>query len=65
MPASAGLATGICTGKKRSERRKVTGEAFSRNFLQHVLPSRFQKMWRYGFWGSNCCTGTNSVADFL
>lgn len=49
------------TGKQRSVTREVTGEAFTRSFLQHVLPSRFQKVRHYGFWGSNCRTSFEQV----
>jgi hypothetical protein len=41
--------------------RDVTGEAFTRSFLQHVLPSRFQKVRHCGFWGSNCRTNFELV----
>ena len=49
------------TGKRRSVTPEVTGEAFTRSFLQHVLPSRFQKVRHYGFWGSNCRTNFELV----
>jgi hypothetical protein len=37
------------TGAKCSVTKTVTGEAFTRNFLQHVLPRGFQKVRHYGF----------------
>jgi hypothetical protein len=33
--------------------RRVTGIEFVRGFLQHTLPRGFQKVWHYGWMGSN------------
>ena len=37
------------SGSKKSKTRTVSGEAFVRGFLQHVLPSGFQKVRSYGW----------------
>ena len=39
---------------KRSKTRTVSGEEFVRGFLQHVLPTSFQKVRYYGWQSSNC-----------
>ncbi len=41
------------TGTKRSRTKTVTGEAFTRSFLQHALPGHFQKVRHYGLLSSN------------
>lgn len=38
---------------KTSKTRKVTGEEFLRGFLQHVLPSSYQKVRHYGWMSAN------------
>jgi hypothetical protein len=42
------------SGEKRSKTRTVTGNEFVRGFLQHTLPSKFQKLRYYGFASPNC-----------
>lgn len=42
------------TGKKRSVTRNVTGTEFVRGFVQHTLPSGFQKVRYYGWMSPNC-----------
>ncbi len=49
------------TGKKRSVTKTVTGEAFTRSFLQHVLPRGFQKVRHYGFLSPNSKIDFESV----
>ena len=41
------------TGSQRAVRRTVPGQEFVRGFLQHVLPSNFQKLRYYGFASQN------------
>lgn len=38
---------------KRAETKRVAGEVFVESFLQHVLPSGFQKIRHYGWMSSN------------
>ena len=47
---------GTPSGTKRSKRRTVSGEEFTRGFLQHVLPSGFQKVRHYGWQSQNSRT---------
>jgi hypothetical protein len=42
------------SGTKVVKRRNVTGNEFVRRFLQHTLPSRFQRIRYYGFASQNC-----------
>ena len=42
------------SGQKRSQTRKVSGTEFVRGFLQHTLPSRFQRIRYYGWASPNC-----------
>ena len=44
------------SGTRRSKQRTVTGEQFVRGFLQHVLPSGFQKVRYYGWMSQNSRT---------
>lgn len=41
------------SGTTRTVRRKVTGHEFVRAFLQHVVPSKFQRIRYYGFASPN------------
>lgn len=41
------------TGAKRPLTKTVTGQRFTRSFLQHVLPRGFQKVRHYGFLSPN------------
>lgn len=41
------------TGSSKSVRRRVVGEEFVRGFLQHTLPSNFQRLRYYGFASQN------------
>ena len=45
--------SGTPSGNNRSKRRTVSGEEFTRGFLQHVLPSGFQKVRHYGWQSQN------------
>ena len=49
------------TGAKRSVTKTVTGEAFTRSFLQHVLPRGFHKVRHYGFLSPNSKIDFESV----
>lgn len=49
------------SGTKRSKRRTVSGEEFTRGFLQHVLPSGFQKVRHYGWKSQNSRTSVALV----
>ena len=49
------------TGAKRSVTKTVSGEAFTRSFLQHVLPRGFQKLRHYGFLSPNSAVDFESV----
>jgi len=42
------------SGTKQSKTRRVTGEEFVRGFVQHTLPSGFQKVRHYGWMSANC-----------
>ena len=37
------------SGTRTKRRRRVTGREFDRGFLQHTLPSKFQRIRYYGF----------------
>ena len=52
---------GTPSGTKRTKRRTVTGEEFTRGFLQHVLPSGFQKVRHYGWMSQNSRTSRAMV----
>jgi len=41
------------SGERRSRTRSVEGTEFVRGFVQHTLPSRFQKVRHYGWMSSN------------
>jgi hypothetical protein len=42
------------SGSKRSVTRHATGQQFVSSFVQHILPSGFQKIRYYGFMSPNC-----------
>jgi hypothetical protein len=42
------------SGTEQSKTRRVTGNEFVRGFVQHTLPSGFQKVRHYGWMSSNC-----------
>jgi len=42
------------SGSKRSVLRHASGEQFVGSFVQHILPSGFQKIRYYGFMSPNC-----------
>ncbi len=45
---------GRCKGRRKSRTRNVTGIEFVRGFLQHTLPSKFQRIRYYGWASPNC-----------
>jgi hypothetical protein len=42
------------SGTRRSVKRNVAGNEFVRGFVQHTLPSRFQRLRYYGWASQNC-----------
>ena len=42
------------SGSKQSVSRRATGQQFVSGFVQHILPSGFQKIRYYGFMSPNC-----------
>jgi hypothetical protein len=59
--------TFCCTpsGQHRSVTRKVAGSEFVRGFLQHTLPTGFQKVRYYGWMSPHCRTNREAIRWLL
>ena len=53
------------TGSNRDRRITLSAEEFIRRYLQHVLPSGFMKVRRYGFANPNCSVSLDTVKGLI